>query len=76
MVVKMLDKTVAGSPTWVTTRRRAYLQDRGSLWVDFDEVSGSYGIFGTETGFCYSTYTDEQEATRAMSLLTQPYNTQ
>lgn len=33
--------------------RDAAKLDRGSYWVEFDYDSNMFGVFGTETGFCY-----------------------
>lgn len=38
--------------------------DRGSVWVDFDEDSSCWGVFGTESGFCYSLHADEESANK------------
>ena len=33
-----------------------------------EETCGMWGVFGTESGFCYATYMDEQEATERADL--------
>ena len=33
-----------------------------SFEVDFDTHTECWGIFGTESGFCYRTYSSEEEA--------------
>jgi len=33
-----------------------------------EEASSIWGVFGTESGFCYETYMDEQEATERADL--------
>jgi hypothetical protein len=40
--------------------------DKGSKYVDFDADSEMYGIFGTESGFCYRLYTSQEEAEAAL----------
>lgn len=39
--------------------RPNYKEDK---YVDFDEETACYGIFGTESGFCYGLYFSEEEA--------------
>jgi hypothetical protein len=34
-----------------------------SRYVAYDEGSGLWGIFGTESKFCYATYSSRHEAT-------------
>lgn len=33
------------------------------MYADKDENTGMYGVFGTDSGFCYDTYADRGEAT-------------
>ena len=42
------------------------LDAKGCKYVDFDEVSGYYGIFGSESAFCYESYADEHDAKSAL----------
>lgn len=45
------------------TGKSAYQIDKnGEFYVEFDEDIGLYCVFGSETGFCYATYADDQEA--------------
>jgi len=32
------------------------------VWVDFDEETSCWGVFGVDSGFCYSCWADEQTA--------------
>jgi hypothetical protein len=36
--------------------------DCGSVFADYDDENGIWGVFGTETGFCYSTHGSEKDA--------------
>lgn len=38
------------------------LDEKGTFYVDWDDVSGAHGVFGTESGFCYATFSDKDEA--------------
>jgi hypothetical protein len=31
-------------------------------YPEFDAKSGSYGVFGAESGFCYASFSDESDA--------------
>ena len=43
----------------------AYAADKyGEFYAEYDDNCGLWCVFGTESGFCYSTYLDEGEATR------------
>lgn len=35
---------------------------KGCFYADLDSESGSYGVFGSESGFCYSTWSDQGQA--------------
>ena len=39
--------------------RPDYDEDR---WVDYDEDTACWGVFGIESGCCYALYASEQEA--------------
>jgi len=53
------------------SRTEAYRKDRkGDFYVDDDEKSGSWGVFGSETGFCYGTFADTADAYRYCNDLT------
>jgi hypothetical protein len=44
-------------------RTAALLLDRkGGFYADESEETGDYGVFGTESGFCYFLYGSRQEA--------------
>ena len=47
------------------TRTQAERIDQGSKFVDYEEETNSWGVFGTESGFCYSVHTSKDEAERA-----------
>lgn len=36
-------------------------------WVDFDEHTNCYGVFGVESGFCYSTWATEEDAEKHLN---------
>ena len=38
--------------------------DQGSVWIDKDEDSDCWGVFGTESAFCYSLHASEEDANR------------
>lgn len=40
----------------------AKLDVKGEKYVDFDEESDCWGVFGSESGFCYSLHCDMSEA--------------
>ena len=44
------------------TRDEAHQIDQGSVYSDLDDKTDCYGVFGTESGFCYELYSTEQEA--------------
>jgi hypothetical protein len=46
-------------------RKEAYKLDEGSAWVDYDEDSACWGVFGTESAFCYSLHAGVDEANEA-----------
>ena len=48
-------------------RGRAVKLDKGSKYVSFDEETDCYGIFGTESGFCYALYASRDEASDKLS---------
>jgi hypothetical protein len=33
-------------------------------WVDYDDESAMWGVFGEESGYCYSTWSDEETANK------------
>ena len=35
---------------------------KGNFYEEFDDDSGMWGVFGTESGFCYKTCGSEHEA--------------
>ena len=35
-------------------------------WVDYDEDSACWGVFGVDSGFCYSLHLDEHTAKDAL----------
>ncbi len=35
---------------------------RGDFYADWDDEAGAYGVFGTESGFCYATFSDKGDA--------------
>lgn len=43
------------------TRHVAYAKDQ-AFWADLDTETDLFGVFGTETGFCYATYASQNEA--------------
>lgn len=51
------------------TSREALEQDKkGEFYADpaYDgDESGDWGVFGTESGFCYSTWSSKEEAEQA-----------
>ena len=49
------------------TRNKAVKKDKGKGWfyAEYDEESGMYGVFGSESGFCYSTHADYTSACKA-----------
>jgi hypothetical protein len=61
----------------MTTINRAEaekLDAKGCKYVDFDEVSNCYGIFGSESSFCYESYMDEHDATSAIRKVEEDYD--
>lgn len=50
----------------LTRQRAEKLDATGCKFVDYDEISGCYGIFGSESGFCYESYSDEHDAKSAL----------
>lgn len=47
------------------TRRTALQLDKendGAIYVDYEETTGDYGVFGTESGFMYRGFPDEDDA--------------
>jgi hypothetical protein len=36
-------------------------------WVDFDESTNCWGVFGVDSGFCYSTHSSESEANKRLN---------
>ena len=38
------------------------LDNNGSFYTDYDEDSACYGVFGTESGFCYALETEDNIA--------------
>ena len=44
------------------TRAQAKLLDNNSVYVDLCADTDCYGIFGTESGFCYELLSSEEEA--------------
>jgi fluoride ion exporter CrcB/FEX len=36
--------------------------DKGSKWADYDIHTGLFGVFGTESGFCYDLCFSLEEA--------------
>jgi hypothetical protein len=61
-----------GQKGWaIVNRTEAYRKDRkGDFYVDMDEKTGAWGVFGSETGFCYATFSDLKEAERYVNNLT------
>jgi hypothetical protein len=58
-------------PRGRVNRTEAYQKDRiGDFYVDDDEVTGCWGVFGSETGFCYGTFVDTPEAYKLANNLT------
>ena len=52
------------------TKQEAILLDKnGDLWIDLDKESNCYGVFGTESGFCYSLSADKTDAKLKKELL-------
>lgn len=49
------------------------LDAKGYKYVDFDEESACYGIFGSESGFCYESYMDEHDANSALRRIEEKY---
>jgi hypothetical protein len=44
-------------------RSKAFQKDlEGEVYADWDDDEESYGVFGTESGFCYALVCDEDEA--------------
>lgn len=35
-------------------------------WVDFDDDTACWGLFGLDSGFCYGLYATEAEAVKAL----------
>lgn len=53
------------------TRSEAYRKDRkGDFYVDEDDKTNGWGVFGSETGFCYGTFSDTSDAYRLANDLT------
>jgi len=46
----------------VTYEKALALDTKGSFYADLDEDSGFWGVFGTESGFCYRLVSDESAA--------------
>jgi hypothetical protein len=46
----------------ITHQEARERDSQGTYYVDFDEESGCWGVFGSESGFCYATFTDWDEA--------------
>ncbi len=42
------------------------LDNRNSFYVEFDNDCDMWGVFGCESGFCYSLHTDEYSANKAL----------
>jgi hypothetical protein len=40
----------------------AHEADKGSYFVDFDSETNMWGVFGTESGFCYTLHHTEENA--------------
>ena len=52
-------------------RSEAYQKDRkGDFYVDDCEETGGHGVFGSETGFCYGSFSDSSDAYRLANDLT------
>jgi hypothetical protein len=46
-------------------RTEAYQKDRkGDFYVDDCEKTNGHGVFGSETGFCYGSFSDAKDAHR------------
>lgn len=48
-----------------TNQREAIEQDQkygGEVYVDMDAESNDYGVFGTDSGFCYGLFGSEEDA--------------
>ena len=51
-------------------------QDKKDYYVDKDEDSGMWGVFGGVTGFCYSTYADKGDAEKEVRKMRVGFNLQ
>jgi hypothetical protein len=45
--------------------------NKDDFYPEFDERSGVFGVFGTESGFCYSTHCSYAQAKEACSEMYQ-----
>jgi hypothetical protein len=56
--------------TFTMSRRTALRMDE-SFYVEFEEITGEWGVFGDNSGFCYSTRSlknDAEEDGRALEF--------
>ena len=40
----------------------AELDKNGTLYAEYDDDVAGYGVFGSESGHCYASFTDKDEA--------------
>jgi len=38
------------------------MDKKGELYVEYDSEIEAFGVFGTESGFCYASFTSKKEA--------------
>lgn len=57
-------------------RQEAYIIDSktGEFYAEWDDASGGYGVFGTETGFCYTLRSDMEQAKGAAEAMNRQKN--
>jgi|WetSurSiteA1Bulk_404760.scaffolds.fasta_scaffold220231_1 hypothetical protein len=51
----------------MTTKNYPEATVKETRYVDWDEDTQSYGIFGEESGHCYATYSDKDVAKKALA---------
>lgn len=57
------------APTDEQPRRRPLPErpkGKEDKWVDYDEETACWGIFGLDSGFCYALYSSEDEANKGL----------
>ncbi len=57
----------------ITNSSDAHKLDKGSIYEEFDTDTNNYGVFGTESGFCYATFADRRDAVAYVKEKAKPY---